>query len=515
MRSSIILAALSITMALAPGVMAKQKQPDSYTDWRTPYIEGERKLKTQELEAAESAFTQALRNVKRNKDSTADDVALCMQSLASVHYQQDRFYEKVLPLYKQVIKTLEKAHGKDSPKLAAPLSAFAGVREDEGDYKDASKLLTRALAIVEKTDGTGSLIYADYLHRLGRLNFKLGFPRKAEEMYYTSLNILMQQRVLPSGDLLDQHLIDYIDLLTKAENRGKILESAFQKELLKDSVASSERTQGVSVSTFNKEVSSRLAQPGATTLEEERIFPGGLIDVPGNSAVRNTPSLLNGAAVQSPAIIPSRQISDFAALEKINRQRVDFYKRMISTDILSLGPEHPSVARDLSGLATLYLAQKRFEEARPLLLKALAIYEKLYAPDSTMIKSTKTLLQLIEDEQNPQALANATAVADYAASLPTVPLAAQKMEVALRLNYLAFLCYCEGKLKNAEKIYSWAVASTAKAAGDQSLLAASSLFDFSRVLRSTGRQSDAETMDNTAQAILRRSISANAARSLP
>ena len=132
-----------------------------------------------------------------------------------------------------------------------------------------------------------------------------------------------------------------------------------------------------------------------------------------------------------------------------------------------------------------------------------------------MIKRTRALLQLVEDEQNPQSGANSIAIADYVSSLPPVPLAAQKMEVALRLNYLAFLLYCQGKMPNAEKIYSWAVASTAKAAGEGSLLAASSLIDFSRVLRSTGKQSDAETMDNTAQAILRRSISQNAARSLP
>jgi hypothetical protein len=89
------------------------------------------------------------------------------------------------------------------------------------------------------------------------------------------------------------------------------------------------------------------------------------------------------------------------------------------------------------------------------------------------------------------------------------------LEIALRLNKLAFMNYCQGKMTNAEQIYSWAIASTAKSAGEQSLLAASCLFDYSRVLRSTGKQADAETMDNTAQAILRRSISQSAARSLP
>lgn len=494
---SVAFAAFILSSA-APHSMAMDKSAGNL-DWRTFYVEGERKLKTQELEAAVSAFEQALKSVKQDKNATADDEAMCLLSLASVHYMRDRFYEVVVPLYKKAIKLLERKHGKDSPKVVPPIVALAGIREDEGDYNDANKLLTRAQAIVEKADGKTSLTYADYLHRLGRVNFKFGFPRKAEDMYYASLTIVMQQKVLPSGEMLEQHLIDYIDLLTKSENRGKIFESAFQKELLKDSVASVERTRGVSASIFSREVSSRIAQQSASTNEEERIFP--------------EPAGLDGSRT-SPSINPHRGMSDFAALEEINKQRVAFYERMISTDILSLGPDHPSVARDLSGLAALYLSQRKFADAKPLLLKALAIYEKSYAPESSMITRTKALLQLVEDEHNPQSPAN-TVATDYVSSLPPVPLAAQRLEVALRLNYLAFLLYCQGKMANAERIYSWAVASTAKAAGEQSLLAASSLIDFSRVLRSTGRQNDAETMDNTAQAILRRSISQNALKSLP
>lgn len=528
-----------LSLALAPMAMAKEKQPanqqvdpqansrvnsrvnlQTFPDWRTPYVEGERKLKTQELEAAEAAFAEALRNVKNNKNSTAADIALCYQSLASVHYMRDRYYEQVLPSYKKAISTLEKAYGKDSPKLVSPLVALAGVREDEGDYKVATALLTRAIAIVEKADGKSSLTYGDYLHRLGRVNFKLGFPRKAEDMYYTSLLIVMQQKVLPSSEMLEQHLADYVDLLTKAEIRGKSLASAFQKELLKDSASSFNRSQGIAASTFNKEVSARFAA-GNTSSEEDRIFPNGLADVAGSGAVvgvgrgTETGNANGNGGAPSSVIVPDRQMTDFAALESINKQRVDFYERMISTDILSLGPEHPSVARDLNGLASLYLSQRKFAEAKPLLQKSLAIYEKSYTPESSMIKKTQALLQLCEDEQNPHSQANSSVIADYVSTLPSVPLAAQKLEVAFQLNHLAFLCYCQGKMSNAEKIYSWAVASTAKAAGEQSLLAASSLFDFSRVLRSTGRQSDAETMDSTAQAILRRSISQNAARSLP
>ena len=102
MRVFSFIFAAALTVSLALSVTAKEKQSVD-ADWRTAYVEGERKLKTQELEAAEAAFAEALRNVKRNRNATAADIALCYQSLASAHYQRDRFYEFVIPFYKKAI----------------------------------------------------------------------------------------------------------------------------------------------------------------------------------------------------------------------------------------------------------------------------------------------------------------------------------------------------------------------------------------------------------------------------
>jgi tetratricopeptide (TPR) repeat protein len=49
------------------------------------------------------------------------------------------------------------------------------------------------------------------------------------------------------------------------------------------------------------------------------------------------------------------------------------YQRALAIDEKALGPKHPDVARDLNGLATLYVATGRYLEAEQLMRRALAI----------------------------------------------------------------------------------------------------------------------------------------------
>lgn len=332
-----------------------------------------------------------------------------------------------------------------------------------------------------------------------------GPTRQAEELYFNSLIVTLQQSRLDSDEPLERLLADYIDLMRKKATEGKSLTSALQAELLKDRLNTGERNRAIAASKFSREVSSRLAiqNRNQNQRQPDQTFPN---------------SLNTGATGSVSPINPSRAMSDFAALEEINKQRVTFYERMIATDINSLGAEHPSVARDLSGLAAVYLSQRKFDEAKPLLLKALAIYEKSYPTEAAVVKRTRMLLDLIAEEQSRtgqvDAASNVPAV-DYAASLPQVPAAAQKVEMALRLNYLAFLCYCRGQVDRAAKIYSYALAATAAASGQQSVLSATCMTDYSRVLASAGRKSESEAMEINAETILRRALSNRAAQMLP
>lgn len=465
--------------------------------WRIQLAEGERRLEAQDLPGAEACFQQAVKDVRLSKSRTTDEIVLCMQSLAGVLQMENKTYD-VIPLYKKSLKLLEKAHGKDSPRIVRTLILLGDVFENEGDYRVAMRFYSRAVAITQKQAGANSLAFADYTHRLGRAAFQAGLPRKAEELYRTSLTVTMQQQDLPSTTLLYQILSDYTDLYGKAGLPERIMKSEFQEELLKDQLGALEMRKGVSASAFNKEVSSRLADSAGTgKIENGRIV-----------------STTTEPAPASPQIVPDKPMSDFVSLEKINRQRIDFYERMIATDIDSLGANHPSVARDLSGLANIYLTQKKYDSAKPLLERTLAIYQAAYGDDALLVRRTRALLGMIANQTNSTGEEVFVAV-DYQQGLPPIPPQAQKLEIALRLNYLAFLAYSHGRVQDAEKFYAWALADTSLSSGEQSPLVAACLTDYERVLRSAGRTLEAERMERNAQSILKRLMLKRAALSYP
>lgn len=482
-----------------PGLSRSAKKvPSISVDWKVEMAEGERRLENQDLARAETSFSQALKDVKRDKSSTKDEIAGCMIALGQVMRRQGKF-EEVWPLYKKALRLQERAHGKESAVIVPTLVLMADTLEGEDEFKKSIKFYDRALAVSAKTIGTNTLTYADYQHRLGHVMYENGQVRQAEDLYRASLTTLMGLPELPSTTVLELVLADYIDLFMKSPDVHKTLASQFQRELLKDNLQNLERTKGVAQSSWNREVSARLANQANSQAQ------GLAVSSP--AAATTSPIPGNGINL---ARIPS---TDPVALEAINKQRIDFYERMIEIDIKTLGADHPSVARDLYGLAAIYLSQNKYDAAKPLLLRALSVYEKAYDQNALLVQRTRNLLNMIDRQQNPEA--EDIGPLDYTAGLPRIPLAAQKLEIALRMNYLAFLAYSYGRVSDAATFYAWALADTAAASGEESMLAATCLTDYGRVLRSQGKGADAERMEAAAQRIIRRSMAKQAALAKP
>ncbi len=488
-------------------------------DWKVQAVEGERRLEAQDLEGAEASMREALKLAKRNKSCTALEIASCMQNLGSVLQMQSKT-DEVIPLYLKSLHVLEAKYGKKNVNIVHSLILLGTVYETECDYPKAAKFYEQAILITQSNPAPDSLALADYQHRLGRVSFASGLLQQAESNYKSSLAILMMQMDQSSGDLLSALLADYIDLFCKNPDRGRALGSKFQNELLKDRLDKLDRTMGVTASIWNKEVSGKVSNPknsgridaSATYTdgsainsksnfqkEEDRIFqaaPGRAL-LPTNTAASDSQSTL-----------------DALTLDKINKQRVDFYERMIAADIDSLGASHPSVARDLSGLASIYLLQNNYDSAKPLLSRALEIYKGVYSGDALPVRRTESLLNYISEKQMP-AKSETVASNDYAKGLPSIPLSAQKLEIVLKLNYLAFLNYSHGKIQDAANLYAWALADTILSCGTDNGLLASCLSDYSRVLSSSGKSAEAQLMENSAQYILKKELAKEAALSLP
>lgn len=500
--------------------VASKKSERTLGNWRGEVAEGERLLIPREYAKAELCFRQAYNEVRRTPGASTDDVVLCMQSLAKTLYLQDITVETI-PLYKKSLKLLQKTYGKNSLKTTSTLVTLAGILEIEGEYKTADDLYAQAIEIVTNTtDGdkaNNQLLLADFEHRLGHSLFTQGRLSECDPHYLTALTIAMQADMHPTTEFIEEATIDYTNLLIATIYNAKTMKSAFQNELLKDQVGLLKRKSGAPDSHWSTKVSIKMADNALDEAERRTVAGNNATGSTGNGggSVSTTADSLESTIPQNfdtTRVSVDKKYSDFAALEDVNKQRIAFYERMIAADINSLGPDHPSVARDLNGLASIYLTQHNYAEAKPLLMRALVIYEKAYLADSSPAKQTRLLLQLISVEQNP-----ATAAVDttYIDSLPRIPAAAQKLEVALRLNDLAFMLYRQGKVPTALQVYYWALASTANSTGDSSILAAASMADMSRALRSAGRNNEAAKLEANAGAIARRDILEKRSKLLP
>lgn len=509
MRSIVVLSALSLfcssqTEALGKKTQAAKskeiKSADLPSNWRQSVAEGERRLLRQELPVAEDCFSQAVKEVKRDKSATADDLASCLYKEASVQRMQD-MKEEAMSNFKKALKVLERAHGKKSKLLLPEIIQIAEINEVDGEYKRSLKIFQRAVEIAKVDPGEKSLTYAERLHELGRVQFESKQAKDAELSYSQALTLVMAQPSLESDKFLQEVLSDYIDMLEKTYGAGKSLPSSVRAELLKDRVGQIPRSRGVEPSAFEKEVSVRLAkEASAKAQEEEKLVP------------RDDQAKVELRSALPPIPKQNEPSGDFVALESINKQRVDFYERMIAIDVKSLGASHPSVARDLGGLGAIYLSQKKYGDAKPLYQRALKIYEASYGEDALLVKRTKTILQLIDEAMAPSDGTVGGELSDYVSTLPTIPLAVQTMEMSLRLNELALLLYSQGRLDDAARVYSWALSCTSRTTGANSILSACTLRDYARVLRSQGRIAEADRMDGDAHIIMRAGMAEQASR---
>jgi len=519
-KGLLILSAVSLFISVIP-VHAE------VSDWRHSLAQGDQCMEHKQYDLAQKCFHLAVEEVKKDPAHSADDLALCLNKLGNVLEIED-ITEEALDAYRKSYKVLTRAHGRESTLLLPDLMLRASILEKDGQFKQAIKTYKHAIEIATNGQGANSLLLADCQHSLGRAYFRADQSHMAEPLYKSSLALVIGQSTLPSSDLLQEIVSDYCELLEKSYAPGKNLPSDVRLELLQDRLIELSQRRGVPESAFEKEVSLRFAREAMAKVSadgdpQHDIASNQSANLPIDSSYTSTSSSSSSSSTATnqalpasepalPPIAAPKDLTDFAAAEPIADQRVAFYQRMIAVDIKTLGPDHPSVARDLSGLGAVYMAAGQFDPAKTLFMRALKIYEKVYGGDSLLVKRTRTMLELLL--QNQMAVERGdTSGSNFIVTVPKIPMALQKLDIAISLNYLAFLCYSLGKVDEAEKIYSWAVADFYATTGQQSFLLAAGLKDYARVLRSLGNISKAELLENDARAIFRQTLSQQALRS--
>jgi CHAT domain-containing protein/Tfp pilus assembly protein PilF len=232
-------------------------------------------------------------------------------------------YSEAIPLARQLLADMEKAHGPVDRDVAGALNNLALLYSDVGNDAEAEPMNKRAIAIMEKVFGLDSREIAPELNNLAALYQRQGRYAEAEPLFKRAL--ALREKSLPSGHPdIGQSLNN---LATHYEKQDRHAES---EPLFKRALAIYEKAAGPE-------------HPAVATLLNNL---GQVHKVQGRYAE--------------------------AELE---------IRRSLAIREKVLGRDHADVARSLNNLADLYERQGRYTEAEPLYQRALSIRDKAVGSD--------------------------------------------------------------------------------------------------------------------------------------
>jgi len=478
--SAVTLVAAICFSALAPANAAGES-------WRADCARAAAAESNQDPAGAENYYRQALSKMESEAHKPADQEN-CLRHLADAVMLRGKTSE-AQGLYQKLLDMISRRYGARSPKTADILMILGSIQESQGDHGAAMGLYQRALNLNEKSFGPYSPEFAGNLHKLGRASFKAGRPAEAQKHYKRAINILTQDPALQASGELKSLLKDYSDLIKTDDNSDQALINDYNKDLgLKPPINTSTpkpTPPETNDSAWQKQNSFSLRAQSQENLNEDP-----LVSLRGISRPTTEKNL-------APVF---KTMSDTIFKESHFEKGEDYYKRKIATDIQALGSEHPSVANDMCGLAVLYISRQNYAQARPLLLRALPIYEKAWGNNNILTINTRTSLASVEFHLGN--IESATRLYREALSQGQSSLGPNSLETARILNDLAYLNYHQGKLQESCTFYEWALASTEGAVGQKDPLLAACLKDYAQVLRGLGRNSEATAVETRAETIL-------------
>jgi len=179
-------------------------------------------------------------------------------------------------------------------------------------------------------------------------------------------------------------------------------------------------------------------------------------------------------------------------------------RRALAIDEKSFGPDHPTVAIPLNNLAQLLKATNRLAEAEPLMCRALTIGEKSFGPDHpTVATDLNNLAQLL---QATNRLAEAEPLMRRALTIDEKSYGPDHPDVARDLNNLASLLQATNRLAEAEPLMRRALTIDEKSFGPDHPTVAICLNNLATLLKATNRLAEAEPLSRRAASIMVRSL---------
>lgn len=465
------IAMIAVSCCLSLGAFYIDSAFAADQNWSQYLDAGNSALAAENPAKAETAFRKAVELVKKQSKNQADEDK-CLLQLANALALLDKTVEARNILAK-MRERIVRVNGGNSKELSPVLMAIGSIEESAGDHEKAMDYYNQALKITEASYGAYSPALAGALHGLGRLNSKLGNRQAAASNYKRAITILSKSPNTEAANQLKGITHDYGDLIRGDENSDQELIKDFNETILKQGGSQSSGNNAAPASSnWQSQSEFRLkAEQSANTAENESVALRG-IHLPTSGDVATLKPMF-------------KVISDNVFKDNRYKFSEEQYKRMIAADTDSLGPNHPSVANDLNGLAQLYMAQGNYSGARPLFEKALTIYEGSYGADNLLTLNTRAALATAEFQMGN--IDTAAKLYQEALTRSQEVTGPNSIETAKILNGLAYLNFQRGDLDRAATLYEWAVPTTERAVGGNDPLLAACLKDYAQVLQRQGK----------------------------
>jgi tetratricopeptide (TPR) repeat protein len=297
---------------------------------------------------AEPLYEQGIALVQSRLGAKHPMMAVFLNDKGLLYHAQGRD-DEAQQLYKRALEIDKSALGPDHPWVALTLDNLGELYRTQKKYPDAEPLYQQALAIAEKKESE-SLQMAKYLNHLAVLYHEQGKLTQAEPLYKHALEI--DERHMDSDDPDLAVALGNLGLVYKDERKYTEAEPVLKRALA---------IQNKVLTSDDQALFFTLVNLAATLVHLDRVSEAKVY------------------AEQSERILVDRRAAK--AHEQGNDAEAEsLFKQALTSAEVSLGREHPEVARELSNLATVYAAQGKDAEALPLLERALSIEVKTQGP---------------------------------------------------------------------------------------------------------------------------------------
>ena len=410
--------------------------------------------------------------------------------------REQKNYTEADKLYRAALKEAAKSEPDGmGEKTARTMNNLALNFAEQGRFAEGQPLLEKAVAILEKKKPQ-SREMARACGNLGWVYQHLHNYNRAEQLYTRALDL--RQRILDPDEYDITLNLEDLALLYQVQGKYAQAEVAWSRDL---------------------EIWQKLdatGRPGAAPFVAHGLYDAGIFYYFIGKYLKAAPILRRSLVIQETILGPEHEdiastLQHLGSIEKESSHAwaaEQFFRRACTEAEKKFGPHHLRAANAMSDLATLYIDQKRFSEAEPLLNDALAIFNNASESDKRSFGGAaywtlyaRGILCLEQGKFTDAASLLRRSLDILENDMEEAKQPYMVVATAVVIASQGRMYRDQDRFQEAEPLFARALTILDTAGLGEHPKAAAILNDYAALLRKTGRQAEAEAMRNRAEAI--------------